>query len=67
MMQITINDQQIEVSGDKSVLEAALDSGIYIPHLCYHPQFGLSPEIRSLKRVYQGGSAEEGEEGTLEP
>lgn len=34
---ITIDGKQIEVSGDKNVLDCALEAGIYIPHLCHHP------------------------------
>ena len=37
MIQITIDDQQLQVENGKTVLEAALDAGIYIPNLCYHP------------------------------
>jgi len=34
---LTIDGQSISVPEGTTVLEAALDSGIYIPHLCYHP------------------------------
>jgi len=37
MIQISINDQQLQVEKGKTVLEAALDAGVYIPNLCYHP------------------------------
>ncbi len=37
MIQITIDDRQLQVEDGKTVLEAALDAGIYIPNLCYHP------------------------------
>jgi NADPH-dependent glutamate synthase beta subunit-like oxidoreductase/ferredoxin len=40
-IKLNIDDQDIEVQEGKSVLEEALDAGIYIPHLCYHPD--LSP------------------------
>ncbi|MFC2069702.1 FAD-dependent oxidoreductase [Chloroflexota bacterium] len=40
-VKINIDGQDVEVQEGKSVLEAALDSGIYIPHLCHHPD--LSP------------------------
>ena len=36
-IKLNIDDQDVEIQEGKSVLEAALDSGIYIPHLCYHP------------------------------
>jgi len=37
MIQISIDNQQLQVEQGKTVLEAALDAGIYIPNLCYHP------------------------------
>ncbi|WP_313073421.1 FAD-dependent oxidoreductase [Lacrimispora sp.] len=36
-MWLTINDKQIEANEGKSILNAALGAGIYIPHLCGHP------------------------------
>ena len=36
MIPITINDQQLKVPDDLSVLEAIREQGIYIPTLCYH-------------------------------
>ncbi len=37
MARITIDGRTIEVADDESVLEGALKNGIYIPHLCHHP------------------------------
>ncbi|GAK61679.1 2Fe-2S iron-sulfur cluster binding domain protein [Candidatus Vecturithrix granuli] len=37
MKHITIDDQEFLVEPGKTVLEAAIDAGIYIPNLCYHP------------------------------
>ncbi len=34
---ITIDGRTVVTVAGKSVLEAALDAGMYIPHLCYHP------------------------------
>lgn len=34
---ITIDGKQLEVPMDQCVLESALANGIYIPHLCHHP------------------------------
>jgi NADPH-dependent glutamate synthase beta subunit-like oxidoreductase/Pyruvate/2-oxoacid:ferredoxin oxidoreductase delta subunit/ferredoxin len=36
-IKLTINDKEITTEKGKSVLDAALDGGIYIPHLCHHP------------------------------
>lgn len=41
MALITIDGSQVEVAEGQKVLEAALDAGIYIPHLCHHKD--LSP------------------------
>ncbi len=38
---LTIDDREVEARHGEFVLEAALNAGIYIPHLCYHPD--LSP------------------------
>lgn len=40
-MRLTIDDREIETQQGKSVLEASLVGGIYIPHLCHHTD--LSP------------------------
>lgn len=34
---IIIDGKKVEVQDSKSVLEGALENGIYIPHLCHHP------------------------------
>lgn len=36
---ITIDDQQISFKEGQTIIEAARGAGIYIPHLCYHPEF----------------------------
>jgi NADPH-dependent glutamate synthase beta subunit-like oxidoreductase/Pyruvate/2-oxoacid:ferredoxin oxidoreductase delta subunit len=40
-IKLNIDGRDIETTPGKSVLEASLDAGIYIPYLCYHPD--LSP------------------------
>ena len=35
---LTIDDRQLCASPGTTVLDAALDAGIYIPHLCHHPE-----------------------------
>lgn len=37
MAVITIDGIRLEVPDNKNLLECALDAGIYIPHLCHHP------------------------------
>ena len=34
---LTVDGQVVKTEKGKTVLEAALEAGIYIPHLCYHP------------------------------
>ena len=36
-IKLLIDGKQVEAKAGSSVLEAALDAGIYIPHLCTHP------------------------------
>lgn len=36
-IRVTIDEKKIETASGTSLLEAALNSGIYIPHLCHHP------------------------------
>lgn len=35
MVKITVDGRQIEAEEDKSVLQACLENGIYVPNLCY--------------------------------
>lgn len=37
MTKLTIDGKQIEAAAGSSILDAALAAGIYIPHLCNHP------------------------------
>lgn len=41
-VKLQIDGYYIEAEEEQSVLEAALQAGIYIPHLCYHPD--LTPQ-----------------------
>jgi NADPH-dependent glutamate synthase beta subunit-like oxidoreductase/ferredoxin/Pyruvate/2-oxoacid:ferredoxin oxidoreductase delta subunit len=34
---LNINGRPVQTAAGKTILEASLDAGIYIPHLCYHP------------------------------
>ena len=43
-MNLIIDGSSVSVSEGTSVLEAALQNGIYIPHLCHHPDL---PDIGS--------------------
>ena len=41
---IQIDGRALQVEQGMNVLEAALQNGIYIPHLCHHPDL---PELGS--------------------
>ena len=43
---IFIDGREIAIEGDKTVIEAARDNGIYIPSLCYHPKLGPASMCR---------------------
>ncbi len=51
---ITINAREISVEQQNTVLEAALENGIYIPHLCFFPNLGASRLFQPKEMVYQG-------------
>jgi NADPH-dependent glutamate synthase beta subunit-like oxidoreductase/ferredoxin/NAD-dependent dihydropyrimidine dehydrogenase PreA subunit len=46
MIKLTIDNKEIETEEGKTVLEAALQAGIYVPNLCYHPDI---PPIGSCR------------------
>ena len=67
---LTIDNREIQTERGKSVLEAALDAGIYIPHLCYLPR--LRPyagcrlclvEIEGTRRPLTTACTQPGAEG----
>jgi len=37
IVKLKIDGKEVETNGNRSVLVAALETGIYIPHLCHHP------------------------------
>ena len=43
---IEIDGQQIEVSPKMTVIQAAAQLGIYIPHFCYHPELSIAANCR---------------------
>ena len=55
MSQVMIDGQEIAAAARTTVLEAALAAGIYIPHLCHHPD--LKPVgVCRLCMVETGGA-----------
>ncbi|MCR5777932.1 MAG: FAD-dependent oxidoreductase [Lachnospiraceae bacterium] len=58
-MKIFIDGKEIEASEGKSVLDAALEAGVFIPHLCSHPDLEAkggcrlcSVEIEGMEGAY---------------
>lgn len=45
-MEITIDDRTVEAREGETVLQAALRSGIDIPHFCYHPCLSVAGNCR---------------------
>jgi formate dehydrogenase beta subunit len=41
-VKLKIDGRDIETQSGKSVLEASLEAGIYVPYLCYHPDLGTT-------------------------
>lgn len=37
MITLSVNGREVKTKEGKTVLEASLEAGIYIPHLCHHP------------------------------
>jgi len=56
---ITIDGQDIPFEEGQTIMEAAMAAGIYIPHLCYHPEFVPHGSCRLCTVVVDGrnGSA----------
>src|SRR6185436_13598595 len=43
---LTIDGRQVTVQKGKTVLEAAIESGITVPYYCYHPGIGIDGSCR---------------------
>ena len=54
MPRLTINDIACEFKDGDSVLKAALDNGIDIPHFCWHPKLSVSGNCRLCSVEMEG-------------
>ena len=54
-VKLTIDDLEITAREDMTVLEAALENDIYIPHLCYHPDLKPAGSCRLCMVEIDGG------------
>jgi len=52
-----IDDKQIEFKQGQTIIQAAQDAGVYIPHLCFHPDFKAHGSCRvcivQIKGLYR--------------
>jgi NADH-quinone oxidoreductase subunit G len=46
MVKIKINGNEYEVDPSKTIIEAAKDLGIHIPHFCWHPKLSVAGSCR---------------------
>ncbi len=56
MPTLTIDNQKITVPEGKTVLEAAEELGIIVPHFCYHKALGAVGACRMCAVTVQEGS-----------
>lgn len=45
-MKLTINNQEVEVEANTTLLQACQQLGIEIPHFCYHPRLSIAGNCR---------------------
>src|SRR4026208_525895 len=43
---LTIDDRQVTVEKGKTLLQAAIESGVSVPYYCYHPGIGVDGSCR---------------------
>ncbi len=53
-IKIFIDDAEVECAQGDTILSAALNCEIYIPHICYHPDLPVSEGIRPHDAVFRG-------------
>ncbi|HCU07309.1 MAG TPA: NADH-quinone oxidoreductase subunit G, partial [Holosporales bacterium] len=46
MAKLTINDKEIEIDNNATVMDACKKAGIEIPHFCYHPKLSIAGNCR---------------------
>ncbi len=56
MIEITIDGQKIKTPPGKTVMEVALEEGIDIPRLCYHPELSVAGGCRLCQVEVEGWS-----------
>ena len=51
---LTIDEQPVEVPAGTTILEAARQADIYIPSLCYHPDLTPAKNRPAVQAVFHG-------------
>lgn len=46
MVTVTIDGKEIQTDPSKTIIEAAFENGIYVPHFCWHPGLSISGNCR---------------------
>ena len=54
MATLTINNTPVKIDSECSILDAALSAGIYIPHLCSHPDLPDSSKTIASDVIFRG-------------
>lgn len=63
---LTIDDIQVTVSPETTILKAAQQAGIYIPHICSHPALPPVVTLKPAATIYQGKRHPENKKPGLE-
>jgi len=63
MANMIVDGRNIETGDGKTILQVVLEAGVYIPHLCFHPQMSSLSEISAGEEIYQGGVVHGGKGG----
>lgn len=53
-MKLVIDGKSVEAKPESTILEAALDAGIYIPAICYHPDLPGFSETEPSTEIFRG-------------
>ena len=51
---ILIDDVPVPFKPGQTILEAALEAGVFIPHLCFHPELGAHGSCRLCNVIVNG-------------
>ena len=54
MIKAKIDNTEVTVPEGTTILDAALKSGIYIPHLCAHPSLPIIESLKPAEFIYRG-------------